>query len=146
MIKINQPYYIIINYLQQTYYFWRIDKKNHYLFIIYISNYIKWGLRTFRTHFMRTLRARNDTGETSRGETYRSRNVRIPTWYRADLVEKENKNKITKKAVLYCTVTKVLPLRLELTFKRRYFVIHVSESPLPTALCMRLWILIVRFH
>ena len=58
-------------------------------------------------------------------------------WWRADLVEKENTNIITKKATLYCTITEVLPLRFELTFKRTYFII--CQSPLTTALCIRLF-------
>ena len=64
----------------------------------------------------------------------------------ADLIELENKNKIRteKNDNLYCTIKKLLPLRLELTFKRPFFII--CQSPLPTALCICLWILIVRFH
>ena len=52
------------------------------------------------------------------------------------LGRKINKNKITTQAILYCTITKFLPLRLELNFKRTYFII--CQSPLPTALCIRL--------
>ena len=67
------------------------------------------------------------------------------TMLMGDWIEIENKNKLrTEYDILYCTINKVLPLRLELTFKRPFFII--CQSPLPTALCICLSILIVRFH
>jgi len=61
---------------------------------------------------------------------------------RADLIEKVNKNKIAILIyIVYSTIRKLLALRLEPTFKRLFFIICQS-----TALCIRLWILIVRFH
>ena len=50
-----------------------------------------------------------------------------------DLIEQENKKKIRPENVsLYYNCYQVLPLRLELTVKRAYFII--CESPLPTVL------------
>ena len=58
-----------------------------------------------------------------------------------DLIEHENKNKIrTENYILYCPIKKVLPLRLEPTFKRRFFIL--CQSHLPTELCICLWMLI----
>jgi len=62
---------------------------------------------------------------------------------KGDLIEQENKNKIRPENVsLYYNCYQVLPLRLELTCKGPFFII--CQSPLPTALCIRVWILIVR--
>ena len=58
------------------------------------------------------------------------------------LIEHENKNKIrTENDILYCTIKKVVPLRLEPTFKRTFFIL--CQSHLPTELCICLWMLII---